>query len=69
MSAAAGMPQVAIVGYPNVGKSTLVNRLAGGREYQPKQHPQCCRLAGTVRSEESIHVAGAYVEIHCVDGP
>jgi GTP-binding protein len=26
------LPQIAVVGFPNAGKSTLVNRLAGGRE-------------------------------------
>jgi GTPase len=37
------LPAVAVVGFPNVGKSTLVNRLAGGRETVTHAEPGVTR--------------------------
>lgn len=37
------LPAVAVVGFPNVGKSTLVNRLAGGREAVTHAEPGVTR--------------------------
>ena len=37
------LPKVAVVGYPNVGKSTLVNRLAGTREAVVHEQPGVTR--------------------------
>ena len=42
------VPQIAVVGFPNVGKSTLANRLAGGRD--AVVHPD----AGVTRDRKAL---------------
>jgi GTP-binding protein len=56
-----GLPQVAVVGFPNVGKSTLVNRLAGGRE--AVVHPE----PGVTRDRKAVDCEWNGVSFELVD--
>jgi GTP-binding protein len=57
----AGAPKVAVIGYPNVGKSTLVNRLSGTRE--AVTHAQ----AGVTRDRKDVPAEWNGIEFLLVD--
>ncbi len=57
----AGLPEVAVVGFPNVGKSTLVNRLAGGREAVTHREP------GVTRDRKAIECEWGGLRFRLVD--
>ena len=54
-------PRIAVVGFPNVGKSTLVNRLAGGRE--AVVHPE----AGVTRDRKELECEWNGREFRLID--
>ncbi len=55
------LPEIAVVGFPNVGKSTLVNRLAGGREAVVH------REAGVTRDRKALRCEWNGVSFRLVD--
>ena len=54
-------PKVAVIGYPNVGKSTLVNRLSGTREAVTHAQP------GVTRDRKEVAAEWNGVELVLVD--
>lgn len=55
------VPRIAVVGFPNVGKSTLVNRLTGGRE--AVVHPE----AGVTRDRKELECEWNGLEFRLID--
>jgi GTP-binding protein len=55
------IPQIAVVGFPNVGKSTLINRLAGGRDAVVH------REAGVTRDRKAIDCEWNGVAFRLID--
>ena len=57
----ARLPRIAVVGFPNAGKSTLVNRLAGGREAVVHKE------AGVTRDRKAVRTHWNGVEFELID--
>jgi GTPase len=55
------LPRIAIVGFPNVGKSTLVNRLTGGRD--AVVHPE----AGVTRDRKALECEWNGIRFDLID--